>query len=197
MATDLIARLRHAHEHSQQRIVGSNIFQEATSALEAKDAEIERLRREYNLADKSDMSARDLLNDLETKLAATETRAEQAERAHLDLTSYIEGWMSPGELKLHVGEMTAQEIRAVKAVLSAILDKARAARTFQPGDRVIHVGRNEAGTVESVTAGSVKVMFDKLTSRGNRSIGVYDDLWLRTYPNGLKLIESGVSNADQ
>jgi len=168
---------------SDQPRMTLNHYLEAATALEAKDAEIERLNNSYMRAVESRTEWR--------------ARAEQAERAHLDLTSYIEGWMSPGELKLHVGEMTAQEVRTVKAVLSAILDKARAARTFQPGDRVIHVGRNEAGTVESVTAGSVKVMFDKLTSRGNRSIGVYDDLWLRTYPNGLKLIESGVSNADQ
>lgn len=40
---DLVSRLRDAHANSQQRIFGSNIFEEAASALEAKDAEIARL----------------------------------------------------------------------------------------------------------------------------------------------------------
>ena len=41
---DLKQRLRAAHENSPQRIAGSNIFAEAAAALDAKDAEIERLR---------------------------------------------------------------------------------------------------------------------------------------------------------
>lgn len=39
--SDLVARLRHAHTHSVQRIVGSNIFEEAAD-------EIERLRTELS-----------------------------------------------------------------------------------------------------------------------------------------------------
>lgn len=71
MSDDLIARLRHAHEHSQQRIVGSNIFQEAATALEAKDAEIERLRGDIEYQARA--HAR-LVSDLQAT-------AEQAERA--------------------------------------------------------------------------------------------------------------------
>jgi hypothetical protein len=41
---DLVSRLRYAHANSQQRILGSNIFEEAACALEANDAEIARLR---------------------------------------------------------------------------------------------------------------------------------------------------------
>lgn len=67
MTADLIARLRCAHEHSQQRIVGSNIFQEAATAIEAKDAEIERLKSGWH----------DCISDL----TAAQKRAEQAERA--------------------------------------------------------------------------------------------------------------------
>lgn len=67
MSDDLIERLRHAHEHSQQRIVGSNIFQEAATALEAKDAKIEVLNKSYGLAVARSNEWR--------------ARAEQAERA--------------------------------------------------------------------------------------------------------------------
>lgn len=42
---DLIDRLRHAHEHSQQRINGSDIFKAAADRIEALAGEVERLRR--------------------------------------------------------------------------------------------------------------------------------------------------------
>jgi hypothetical protein len=42
---DLVSRLRDAHANSQQRIFGSNIFEEAASALEGKNAEIAEWRQ--------------------------------------------------------------------------------------------------------------------------------------------------------
>jgi chromosome segregation ATPase len=76
VSDDLIERLRHAHEHSQQRIVGSNIFQEAATALEAKDAEIERLKSGWH----------DCISDL----TAAQKRAEQAERALAEAVTVIQ-----------------------------------------------------------------------------------------------------------
>ena len=67
MTTDLIARLRHAHEHSQQRIVGSNIFQEAATALEAQEANAKQLA--------------DTIRDMHAAGLELRQRAEQAERA--------------------------------------------------------------------------------------------------------------------
>jgi len=46
MSDDLVRRLRAANVSSPQRISGSNIFAEAADAIEAKDAENERLRGE-------------------------------------------------------------------------------------------------------------------------------------------------------
>lgn len=76
MSDDLIERLRHAHEHSQQRIVGSNIFQEAATALEAKDAKIEVLNKSYGLAVARSNEWR--------------ARAEQAERALAEAVKGVE-----------------------------------------------------------------------------------------------------------
>lgn len=39
------------------------------------------------------------------------------------LKDYIRGWLKPGELQLRAGEMSAQELRTVKAVLTAILSR--------------------------------------------------------------------------
>lgn len=43
-----------------------------------------------------------------------------------DLIGYIESWTTPQTMKLRAGEMTAQEVRTVKAVLTAVLDHSRA-----------------------------------------------------------------------
>ena len=48
--SDLIERLRHAHENSPQRIAGSHIFSDAADAIEALKAENERLRKELGWA---------------------------------------------------------------------------------------------------------------------------------------------------
>lgn len=109
---------------------------EAAASLAAKDKEIDRLTKRLDLLAVC-FGVPDggrYIADWQTRIAkykSAESRAEQAERAYRDLTSYIEGWTSTGELKQRAGEMTAQEVRTVQAVLSAILDKARtAARAF-------------------------------------------------------------------
>lgn len=57
---------------------------------------------------------------------------------------------------------------------------------FKAGDRVHHIGRKEDGTVLPFdTTGVVRVEFDKPTSRGNKSIGEFDEGWFRTHPNWL------------
>ena len=76
MTTDLIARLRHAHEHSQQRIVGSNIFQEAATALEAQEANPKQLA--------------DTIRDMHAAGLELRQRAEQAERALAEALSVVE-----------------------------------------------------------------------------------------------------------
>lgn len=46
---DLVARLRHAHENSTQRILGSDVFHAAAARIEADGREIERLREALRL----------------------------------------------------------------------------------------------------------------------------------------------------
>lgn len=48
MNDDLVSRLRDAHANSTQRIVGSNIFDEAATALTEARAEIERLTERHD-----------------------------------------------------------------------------------------------------------------------------------------------------
>lgn len=74
MTDDIVARLREAHQTSQQRIVGSNIFAEAAD-------EIERLRQ----AAKGQLvvvnAAEARVRELEAELAAMEARAVAADLA--------------------------------------------------------------------------------------------------------------------
>lgn len=57
---------------------------------------------------------------------------------------------------------------------------------FKAGDRVRHIGRNEAGTVLPFeTAGVVRVEFDNPTPRGSKSIGEFDEAWFRIHPGWL------------
>lgn len=60
--------------------------------------------------------------------------------------------------------------------------------TLKVGDRVRHVGRNEDGTVVN-TIGYIKVDFDKLSPRGHRSVGQYDEKWFAMYPRLLQIIQ--------
>jgi hypothetical protein len=62
-----------------------------------------------------------------------------------------------------------------------------AAPPFKVGDRVTHTGCQESGTVTSTENGLVVVEFDVPTPHGNISVGRYDAVWFRTYPNGLIL----------
>ncbi len=39
MSSELVERLKHAHQHSQQRVLGSHIFGEAAARIEALEAE--------------------------------------------------------------------------------------------------------------------------------------------------------------
>lgn len=55
------------------------------------------------------------------------------------------------------------------------------------GDRVRHLSRDEVGTVKITNEGHVMVTFDNLTTRGNKSVGIYDANWFEVYPNGLVL----------
>jgi len=55
---------------------------------------------------------------------------------------------------------------------------------FNVGDRVSHTGRNEVGSVIA-TVDTVDVQFDKLNSKGEPSIGRYDENWFKQYPAGL------------
>lgn len=58
--------------------------------------------------------------------------------------------------------------------------------SLMAGDRVRHIGRNEEGTVLPFdTAGVVKVLFDKPTPSGAKSIGEFDQVWFMTHPNWL------------
>lgn len=60
---------------------------------------------------------------------------------------------------------------------------------FKTGDRVHHTGRKEDGTVLSFdTTGVIRVEFDNLTPRGNKSIGEFDEVWFNTHPGWLKPI---------
>ena len=45
MSSELVERLKHAHQHSQQRVLGSHIFGEAAARIEALEAENARLRK--------------------------------------------------------------------------------------------------------------------------------------------------------
>lgn len=136
MSADLVTRLRSTTKRMALECSvpnfdlwndHSNACLEAAASLAAKDDEIADLHDQ--LADKADeiKNIEGHYANVCRSCASAESRAEQAERAYRDLTSYIEGWTSPGELKLRAGEMTAQEVRTVQAVLSAILDKARTA----------------------------------------------------------------------
>jgi hypothetical protein len=60
---------------------------------------------------------------------------------------------------------------------------------FKTGDRVRHVSRDELGTVTILENGDVQVRFDKPTPKGRPSLGVYDAIWFRTYPNGLVALQ--------
>lgn len=56
---------------------------------------------------------------------------------------------------------------------------------FNVGDRVHHIGRRENGTVTG-TGDRIVVEFDNPTPRGNKSIGVFDDLWFRSHDGWLQ-----------
>ena len=62
---------------------------------------------------------------------ACEILRVKAERQRDELTELVAKWrdMTPEELRLRAGDMTAQEIRSVKAVLNAILPNAKCAAT--------------------------------------------------------------------
>jgi hypothetical protein len=100
--TEIVERLREAHANSAQRIFGSDIFEAAADLIEqqaaslaAKDAEIERLRAVdtrtslltviADIREKSSVGGKPMLDELADeiagKIAAAESRAEQAERA--------------------------------------------------------------------------------------------------------------------
>lgn len=49
MVSDLTKRLRHAHVHSAQRIMGSNIFEEAADEIDRLTRELAEARRERDL----------------------------------------------------------------------------------------------------------------------------------------------------
>ncbi len=101
---------------------------EAATALEAQAKEIEVLKQSLDDVVNVDNSlAQQLRKSIESN-AALKSRAETAERRVADLTDYIKSWTSPSEMRQRAGEMTAQEVRTVQAILSAILDHARAAR---------------------------------------------------------------------
>jgi len=75
--SDLVERLRHAHEHSQQRIVGSNIFDEAA-------AELTRIRERCDAEERWRKDKERLLRNTEIALKAAEARADaMQERAAL------------------------------------------------------------------------------------------------------------------
>ncbi len=61
------------------------IYRKLATAIDARDAEIKRLQREYDLADRSDASARDLLNsqDSELERLTAALKARDAEIADL------------------------------------------------------------------------------------------------------------------
>lgn len=54
------------------------------------------------------------------------------------------------------------------------------------GERVYHTGRSESGTVISLADEAVHVEFDNLTSRGNKSVGVFDKGWFKTHDGWLR-----------
>ena len=110
MSDDLIERLRHAHEHSQQRIVGSNIFQEAATALEAKDAEIERLRLERDdaLLLASKLNGQKDLQDMMKLNNEFAIRAEQAERALAEAVKVVES------LLLSLSNNSSERVKAAR-----------------------------------------------------------------------------------
>ena len=56
---------------------------------------------------------------------------------------------------------------------------------LKTGDRVLHIGRNETGTVTLLDDGVVQVAFDAPTPRGDVSIGKFDAAWFRMHPNWL------------
>lgn len=62
---------------------------------------------------------------------------------------------------------------------------------FKTGDRVRHVGGGKIGTVTILPDGNVQVVFDEPSTRGRRSVGIYDPNWFRVYPNGLVPTDTG------
>jgi hypothetical protein len=58
-------------------------------------------------------------------------------------------------------------------------------RDFKVGDRVKHLMMDELGTVAKVDF-AVTVKFDRLSSRGQPIIGIYDDEWFNAHPGWMK-----------
>ena len=68
----------------------------------------------------------------QTVFAAGYVPASEVQRAREEALAEIAKWQKPSHVRLHAGEMTAQEMRSVQAVLGAIA-RALATPTAAPG----------------------------------------------------------------
>lgn len=109
------------------------------------------------------------------------TEAERIERAAEALCKSMHG--NPG----YKSEYYSEHARAaITAYLGGdVVVPREPTSPFREGDRVHHGGRTEDGTVTSVANGVVTVEFDIRTSRGNISVGAYDELWFQLNQNLL------------
>jgi hypothetical protein len=83
------------------------------------------------------------------------------------------------------GLLDDSDKRAVASFVKWLVTVPALSEAFKTGDRVLHVNRNEQGSVTVLEDGSVQVEFDNPTPGGRRSVGVYDTNWFKQHPNML------------
>lgn len=129
LLNDEIERLRAALAKAQSMPRGKQMTlkEYLQSLIDNKETDVEKLQKALIEATRAIDEAVETASYALTKLAAERRKSKRIERETTEaVKAIVEPWLSVSHMKLHAGEMSAQEVRTTQAVLNSIVAAIRA-----------------------------------------------------------------------